>query len=75
MEDKFEDGMSWENHGEWQIDHKIPCSAFDLTNENHAKICFNYRNLQPLWKKDNIKKGDKYSKRDLQKLRKKVLNI
>lgn len=34
-------------------------SNFDLTKEENQRICLNYRNLQPLWKVDNIKKSNK----------------
>lgn len=52
--------MSWGNYGKfgWHIDHIIPCAAFDLAREDHQMVCFNYRNLQPLWSKDNLSKGD-----------------
>jgi hypothetical protein len=59
LELKFKDGMSWNNYGEWEIDHIIPCSSFDLTCNNQQKKCFNYTNLQPLWKKENRSKGAK----------------
>ena len=57
---KFTEGMSWENHGAWHIDHRRPCCSFDLTNPEEQKKCFHYTNLQPLWAKDNLEKGGKY---------------
>ena len=54
IEDQFEDGMTWENHGLWHIDHRKPCSSFNLTKEQQQKECFHYTNLQPLWAKDNL---------------------
>lgn len=59
IESKFQDGMSWDNYGTngWHIDHIIPCSSFDLTDPKQQKICFHYSNQQPLWAKDNLKKG------------------
>lgn len=62
MENKFLDGMSWDNHGVhgWHIDHIKPCASFDLTDPEQQKKCFNYTNLQPLWAKDNLKKSNKY---------------
>lgn len=59
LESKFQKGMSWDNYGEWHIDHIIPCSAFDLTNPSHIATCFHYQNLQPLWAADNIRKSNK----------------
>ena len=61
LESKFQKGMSWENHGTygWHIDHVKPCDAFDLTDPNQQKECFNYKNLQPLWAEENLKKGKK----------------
>jgi hypothetical protein len=59
LEFQFKDGMSWGNYGEWHIDHRIPCAAFDLSDPEQQKICFHYTNLQPLWMLDNVRKGDK----------------
>ena len=58
IEDKFTEGRSWENHGEWHIDHIKPC-ATDLTKEEQEK-CFHYTNLQPLWAWQNLMKGSRY---------------
>jgi len=59
LENKFKDGMSWNNYGEWHIDHILPCASFDLVNEEEQKKCFHYKNLQPLWAQDNYKKSSK----------------
>jgi hypothetical protein len=59
LEGKFTEGMSWENHGEWHIDHIKPCASFNLLDENEKKECFHYKNLQPLWANENLSKGDK----------------
>lgn len=58
IEKKFKKGMSWDNHGEWHIDHIKPCASFDLTKYSEQQKCFHYSNLQPLWALDNIKKSD-----------------
>lgn len=60
FESLFIKGMTWENQGEWHIDHKKPCSLFNLTDLDQQKICFHYTNLQPLWALDNIKKSNKF---------------
>ena len=57
LESQFTDGMAWDNHGDWHIDHIKPCAAFDLTNEDEQRECFHYSNLQPLWAEENIRKG------------------
>jgi hypothetical protein len=59
LEKLFTQGMSFDNYGEWEVDHIIPLSKFDLNNEDQVKQCFNYKNLQPLWMVDNRKKYNK----------------
>lgn len=61
IEQLFEPGMSWENHGEWHIDHIRPCCTFDLANADEQRQCCHYTNLQPLWAADNLSKGSKYN--------------
>lgn len=58
---QFRPGMTWDNYGEWHIDHIRPCASFDLTDPEQQRQCFNFKNLQPLWAKDNLSKGAKYS--------------
>lgn len=60
LESQFAEGMSWDNYGVfgWHVDHIIPCAAFDLSREDHQMVCFNYRNLRPLWHHENNEKGD-----------------
>jgi hypothetical protein len=56
---KFKDGMEWENYGQiWNLDHIIPCRAFDLNNEEEIFKCFHYTNYQPLFCKENFSKQD-----------------
>jgi hypothetical protein len=59
---RFQSGMTWDNYGDWHIDHILPCASFDLTIIEQQNICFNYKNLQPLWAVDNLKKGDRIIK-------------
>ena len=47
----FQEGMSWENHGEWHIDHVRPVASFKA-DELHLMNHIN--NLQPLWAEENL---------------------
>ena len=49
IENQFTEGMTWENYGDWDIDHIRPCASFDLTDPEDQKEAFHYKNLQPLW--------------------------
>jgi hypothetical protein len=62
IESLFTEGMSWERFmaGDIHVDHIKPCALFDLTKEEEQRACFNYKNCQPLWKWDNLKKGANY---------------
>lgn len=55
--DKFKEGMSWDNWGEWHIDHIEPRHRF---KKKTIKECFALKNLQPLWRIDNLRKGTKW---------------
>lgn len=52
--------MTWENYGEWYIDHIIPLAAFNVTGEDDPmlKLAWSFENLAPLWAQDNIAKRD-----------------
>lgn len=56
IESQFINGMSWENRSTWHIDHSVPIVAFDLRDPEEIQWCFNYRNLQPLLGRENLKK-------------------
>lgn len=63
LEKKFVQGMSWDNYGEWQIDHIRPISSFNFASYDcdEFKQCWALSNLQPLWKIDNIRKGNHWT--------------
>jgi len=50
IESLFKVNMTWENYGEWEIDHIIPLSKGGEHDVN---------NLQPLWKNENRRKYNK----------------
>jgi hypothetical protein len=57
FESLFTEGMNWDNMGEWHIDHIIPLSTAN-SEDDIINLC-NYKNLQPLWEKDNLEKSNK----------------
>jgi len=65
LEQLFEPGMTFENHGQgagkWNIDHKIPIAAFNFeqSTDFDFKLCWALSNLQPMWAIDNLKKSDR----------------
>lgn len=58
IEKQFVNGMCWENRRSWHIDHYVPITAFDLTDPEEQKWCFNWRNLRPMVARENIQKSD-----------------
>ena len=58
IESNFIEGMNWDNYGKtWVIDHIVPLRMFDVFSEEDLLICWHYKNLMPLFKKDNEKKS------------------
>lgn len=60
IEKQFKEGMRWNNHGKWHIDHVIPLES--AKTEQELLKLFHYTNLQPLWAKDNLEKSNKIVK-------------
>jgi hypothetical protein len=60
IESLFVEDMSWDNYGEWHIDHIKPVSSYD--SDTPVDVVNNLENLQPLWAFDNLSKGNKYKK-------------
>ena len=54
--------MTWDNwsHDGWHIDHKRPCASFNLVDTEQQRVCFNWRNLTPVWGQENMSKNDDY---------------
>jgi len=59
LESLFTDGMTWDNHGEWHIDHIVPVSWWLKNGVTDPSMINALINLQPLWAKDNLIKSDK----------------
>ena len=59
LENNFTEGMTWENYGEWHVDHIKPMASFtfDSVDDESFNECWSLSNLQPLWAKDNLSKG------------------
>lgn len=61
LEFRFDENMSWENFGSyWHIDHILPVSKFDFTEERSKFICFHWANLQPLPGPENQSKHNNF---------------
>lgn len=58
IQSQFQEGMSWEKRN-FELDHIIPCSSFDLTKVEEQMKCFHYTNQQPLTWEQNSKKSNK----------------
>lgn len=56
---QFREGMTLDNYGQWHVDHIKPCSSFNLLDVEEQKKCFHYTNLQPLWARENLSKGNR----------------
>jgi len=51
--------MTWANYGKlWGIDLIIPASAYNLTIEEQLLACFNWKNIRPCLKRDNLAKAN-----------------
>ena len=61
IEKQFKRGMNWGNHGDWEIDHIIPLSRFDLTRQDEMHRAMHFTNLQPLWREENRSKSDNFT--------------
>ncbi len=60
LEALFQPGMTWENYGQWHVDHIKPLAKFDLVDADQLKAACHFMNLQPLWALDNQRKSDSF---------------
>jgi hypothetical protein len=61
LESQFKDTMSWDNYGEWHVDHKLPITHFNIVEmgDDEFMKCWSLGNLQPMWGIENIRKSNK----------------
>jgi len=61
LESQFKDSMSWDNYGEWHVDHKLPITSFNIEEMGDKEFmkCWALENLQPMWGEENIRKSNK----------------
>lgn len=55
---QFSEGMSWNNYGEWEIDHIIALK-WNHPTEQQVAIRLHWTNCQPMWRDDNNQKGNR----------------
>jgi len=62
IESQFDEHMNWDNWGSyWHLDHILPRSYFKYTTykDEQFQECWALKNLRPLEKIENLKKGNK----------------
>ena len=62
IEQQFQIGMTWDNYGEWHIDHIVPVMAIHNGQPPDISVIaerLHYTNTQPLWARDNLSKGNR----------------
>lgn len=60
LERQFTKGMTWQNFGQWHVDHILPRASFQFASaeDPEFKACWSLTNLRPLWADDNLRKRD-----------------
>ena len=61
LESQFKDDMTWDNYGEWHVDHIKAISLHDIKEIGDEEFmkCWSLENLQPMWGEENIRKSNK----------------
>lgn len=60
LERNFSEGMSWENYGQWHVDHIIPIAEFIRLGVTCPKKINALENLVPMWAYENYAKSDNF---------------
>ncbi len=52
LETHFTDGMSWDNFGDWEVEHVVSWKEFDYTSAEDPSFreCWALSNLKPAWR-------------------------
>lgn len=60
LENQFTDDLTWDNYGEWHVDHILPISSFNIEEMGDEEFikCWSLDNLRPLWGEENIRKSN-----------------
>jgi hypothetical protein len=53
IERQFRPGMTWVNHGQWEVHHIIPLAEWDLSDSQQLIRATHFTNLKPLWRIEN----------------------
>ena len=61
LENQFKEGMTWDNYGEWHVDHIKAIASYNIQEIGDSEFmeCWSLENLQPLWGEENIRKGSR----------------
>jgi predicted RNA-binding Zn-ribbon protein involved in translation (DUF1610 family) len=59
LERQFLKGMTWDNRGDWHIDHIVPLASFSFSSaeDPEFRAAWALTNLRPLWAVDNLRKN------------------
>jgi hypothetical protein len=60
LENQFTENMTWDNYGEWHVDHIKPITYFKISEigDDEFMKCWSLNNLQPMWGQENIRKSN-----------------
>ena len=63
LENQFTENMTWDNYGEWHVDHIKPITYFKINEigDDEFMKCWSLNNLQPMWGHENIRKSNNVS--------------
>lgn len=59
LEREFADGLTWQNFGQWHVDHFFPLDGVDPDNAAAIFGAFHFTNLRPLARLHNLQKSSR----------------